>query len=81
MDLHGISSNYKGFYIDFVRNQSNLMSLHVERPFVKNFEFFIFGFFSEPKMIVGDDKKCIPVTGKPMVAITTRSEGKFEKIS
>ena len=81
MDLHGISSKYKGFYIDFARNRSNPMSLHVERPFVNHFLFFIFRFFSEPKMIVGDDKKCIPVTGKSMVAIITRSEGKFEKIS
>ena len=32
-------------------------------------------------MIVGDDKKCIPVTGKSMVSIITSLEGIFEKIS
>ena len=32
-------------------------------------------------MIVGDDKKCIPVPGKSIENIITRSEGKFEKIS
>ena len=26
------------------------MSLHVEAPFVKNFQFFYFGFFPTPKM-------------------------------
>ena len=54
--------------------------MHVEGPFAKKFYFF-FGFFSEPKMIVGDDKKCIPVPGKSIAHIITRSEGKFEKIS
>ena len=32
-------------------------------------------------MIVRDDKKCIPVTGKSMVSIITRQESIFEKIS
>ena len=40
------------------------MSLHVEGPFVKNFTFFIFGFFPETKMIVGDAEKRIPVAVK-----------------
>ena len=37
------------------------MSLHVEGPFVKNFTIFIFGFFPEMKMIVGDAGKRISV--------------------
>ncbi len=36
-------------------------SLHVEGPFVKNFKYFIFGFFLEPKMNQGDAENAIPV--------------------
>ena len=36
---------YKGFCIDFRSSRRHSMSLHVEAPFVKNFQFFIFGFF------------------------------------
>ena len=40
------------------------MSLHVEAPFVKNFEFFIFVFFLYLKMDQGDAGKRIPVAVK-----------------
>ena len=39
-----------------------VMSLHVEAPFVKNFTFFIFGFFPEPSYDVCDAINHIPGT-------------------
>ena len=40
------------------------ITLHVEAPFVTEFEFLIFGFFLDPKIIQGDAKNAIPVVGK-----------------
>ena len=54
---------YKGFCIDFRSSRRHSMSLHVEAPFVKNLQFFIFVFFY-PKMDQGDAEKRIPVAVK-----------------
>ena len=51
---------YKGFCIDFRSSRRYSLSLHVEAPFDKNFQIFIFGFFPEPKMSVGDAQSAIP---------------------
>ena len=58
-----------------------VMSLHVEAPFVKNFTFFIFGFFPEPSYDMRDAKNHIPGSPNSMVAITTRLKYKFDEIS
>ena len=55
---------YKGFCIDSRSSRRHSMSLHVEAPFVKNFDFFIFGFFLYPKMDQGDAEKRITVAVK-----------------
>ena len=57
------------------------MSLHVEGPFVKNFQFFIFGFFPEPKMSEGHAKNAIPEALKSRSPKVTRDNFKFHVIS
>ena len=71
---------YKGFCIDSRSSRRHSMSLHVEGPFVKNFTFFIFVFFPETKMIVGDAKKRIPGTVKSMMPKVTRLEIFFHRL-
>ena len=56
------------------------MSLHVYVPFVTNFKFFIFGFFPEPKMNVGDAQKRIPVVVKSKMTKVTRVEIFFHRL-
>ena len=58
-----------------------VMSLHAEAPFVKNFTFFIFGFFPEPSYDMRDAKNHIPGIPNAMVAITTSLKDKFDEIS
>ena len=57
------------------------MFLHAEAPFVKNFTFFIFGFFPEPSYDMCDAKNHIPGIPNSMVAITTSLKDKFDEIS
>ena len=57
-----------------------MISLHIYVPFATKFKFFIFGFFSEPKMNVGDAQKRIPVVVKSKMTKVPRVEIFFGRL-